>query len=137
VGVLAVVWRDGKVLLARRKNAPQAGCWGFPGGGVEPGETLEKAAQREVMEETGVRAHAVHALPPVEQIVTPEQDQGEGPSHWILIPVACAYDTGEPQADDDVVEAGWFDPEALPQPACADLDRVVADTMPSVGGYGF
>ena len=35
--------------------------WGFPKGHVEPGETIESAAQREVAEETGLRDIIVHA----------------------------------------------------------------------------
>lgn len=44
-------------LLAARRTAPQpvAGLWEFPGGKVEPGETAELAAVREVFEELGVR----------------------------------------------------------------------------------
>ena len=44
------------VLLVRRRNPPDAGLWGFPGGHVEPGETALAAAARELAEETGVIA---------------------------------------------------------------------------------
>ncbi|WP_413206025.1 NUDIX hydrolase [Rhodospirillum sp. A1_3_36] len=135
VGVLAVVWRDGEVLLARRANPPQAGTWGFPGGGVKRGEGLAEAAERELLEETGVRARAVHLLPPLEQ--RSEGESGTPSSHWILIPVACAYESGEPRAADDALEAGWFNPDALPEPTCLGLDRVVEDTIPSIGGLAF
>ncbi|MCF8478832.1 MAG: NUDIX hydrolase [Rhodospirillum sp.] len=135
VGVLAVVWRDGEVLLARRKNPPQAGAWGFPGGGVHWGEGLAEAAERELMEETGVHARAVHLLPPLEQVS--KEEDGAPNAHWILVPVACAYESGEPTAADDALDAGWFDPESLPQPICQGLDRVVGETMPSIGGIVF
>jgi 8-oxo-dGTP diphosphatase len=46
----AVPMRDGKVLVLQRKD----GLWEFPGGGVEFGEHPEKAAQREMMEETAI-----------------------------------------------------------------------------------
>ncbi|MEZ5882333.1 MAG: NUDIX domain-containing protein [Paracoccaceae bacterium] len=58
VAVLAVVIRGGRVLLVQRANPPDAGLWGFPGGKVEFGETLEQAAERELLEETGVTATA-------------------------------------------------------------------------------
>lgn len=52
--VAAVIRRGGKVLLASRPaNKPPCG-WEFPGGKVEPGETLAEAVIRELAEELGV-----------------------------------------------------------------------------------
>ena len=45
---------DGRVWLGRRVGAPEPFCWQFPQGGVDPGEDLEAAARRELLEETGV-----------------------------------------------------------------------------------
>lgn len=55
--VVAGVIRDrqGRILLARRlPSAHLGGFWEFPGGGVEEGESPEKALQRELQEELGV-----------------------------------------------------------------------------------
>ena len=41
-------------LMHKRKGSNGAGQWSFPGGKVDPGETSVKAAQRELLEETGV-----------------------------------------------------------------------------------
>ena len=60
VVVAAVVERKGRFLVSRRlKGTHLAGCWEFPGGKVDHGETLEGALQREISEElsTGI-AHA-------------------------------------------------------------------------------
>jgi len=54
--VILVAADDGSVLLFRGGDParPAVGTWWFPpGGGVEPGETVEDAARREVLEETG------------------------------------------------------------------------------------
>jgi ADP-ribose pyrophosphatase YjhB (NUDIX family) len=50
------VLRQGRILLIRRNFEPFVGCWGMPGGKIHAGEHLEEAVEREVMEETGVRA---------------------------------------------------------------------------------
>lgn len=58
VHVVAGILRDpgGRVLLAQRPEGKQhAGCWEFPGGKVEPGETPEAALTRELREELGIR----------------------------------------------------------------------------------
>ena len=43
------------VLVVQRANPPHAGCWSFPGGSLELGETLVAGAARELWEETGLR----------------------------------------------------------------------------------
>jgi 8-oxo-dGTP diphosphatase len=54
--VNALLVRDGGVLLTRRSQhrAAYGGLWSFPGGHVEPGETLTEALVREVQEEVGL-----------------------------------------------------------------------------------
>ena len=47
--------RDGEVLLGRRADTTPPYNWQFPQGGVDAGESLDDAALRELMEETGVR----------------------------------------------------------------------------------
>jgi 8-oxo-dGTP diphosphatase len=55
VAAVALVDRDGRVLIARRPpDKSMAGLWEFPGGKVEPGETPEAALIREMHEELGI-----------------------------------------------------------------------------------
>lgn len=60
--VSVAVVRDGRILLVKRGRAPSKGLYAFPGGRVEPGEALEDAARRELMEETGLTVGRVEPL---------------------------------------------------------------------------
>ena len=52
---VGVVWRDGRVLIARRPDhAHQGGLLEFPGGKVEPGEGVQQDLARELLEETAI-----------------------------------------------------------------------------------
>ncbi|MGP2462865.1 NUDIX hydrolase [Pantoea ananatis] len=53
-----IVRNDGKLLLQQRKDS----TWGLPGGLLEPGESLEQTALREVKEETNIDIHCLHFL---------------------------------------------------------------------------
>lgn len=55
VGVV-LINGDGQVWLGRRTGTPEPFNWQFPQGGIDPGETPEDAARRELWEETGVRS---------------------------------------------------------------------------------
>jgi 8-oxo-dGTP diphosphatase len=52
--VAAVIERDGKLLITRRREGTHlSGLWEFPGGKPEPGEASEDALRREILEELG------------------------------------------------------------------------------------
>lgn len=126
LAALAVVIHADHVLLVRRRNPPDAGLWGFPGGHVEPGETALDAAARELAEETGVTARPHSYLDNVD--VIERDDDGALRFHFLLAAVRCDYLDGEPFAGDDALEAAWVPVDvalsgALPMSAA--VDRVV------------
>ncbi|MHC5826590.1 MAG: NUDIX domain-containing protein, partial [Nostoc sp.] len=55
IGV-AVIWNDQKQILIdrRRPEGMMGGLWEFPGGKIEPGETISECIQREISEELGI-----------------------------------------------------------------------------------
>jgi ADP-ribose pyrophosphatase YjhB (NUDIX family) len=131
VGVLALVLREGEVLLVRRRHPPQAGLWGFPGGRLHWGERLGEGARRELLEETGIDAAPVAVLPAIEVIdVAPS---GALRHHYVLVPVLARCRGGAARAGDDVEAAGWFAPECLPQPLSADVPRLIAAARAVMG----
>jgi len=105
---IGVVFRDNRVLLVRRANPPDAGKWGFPGGKIEWGERIEDAAEREILEETGVTATAKKVFTAVDCYDRRGNDIHQ---HFILVAVLCEWIAGEPEGSDDALEARWFSPE--------------------------
>ena len=115
VDVVVVARIQGRlsVLLVKRKNPPFEGCWAIPGGFVEPDESLEAAARRELREETGA------TLVWVEQLHT-FGDPGRDPRGWTISVAHLAVLSEDevrawrPQAGSDADEVGWFDLDGLP-----------------------
>ncbi len=123
LGALAVVVRNGAVLLVRRRNAPNAGLWGFPGGHVEWGETALTAAARELREETGVTARPLGYLTNID--VLRHAADGRLTHHYLLAAVLCADPEGDPAPADDVDAASWIDVDALAVSAIETSPRVL------------
>lgn len=115
VDIVVIVPMDGKqrVLLVRRKNPPFEGCWAIPGGFVESNESLETAARRELVEETGLDPAQVEQLHAY-------GDPGRDPRGWtISIAFLAMLDEAQsqplrPRAGSDAAEVGWFALEDLP-----------------------
>lgn len=126
VGVIAVVWREDAVLLVRRANPPDAGKWGFPGGGQQLGETIFEAAMRELAEETGVLAEPVETVTAVDVI---ERDEaGRVRYQFTLVAVLALWREGEGVAADDAEAVAWIrldDLERRDLVMSADVEAVI------------
>ncbi len=105
LGAIAVVLHQDHFLMVQRGKNPGRGLWGFPGGHVEFGETGLAAAQRELLEETGVRAQATCYLTNVDAIG--RADSQDTSYHYLIAAVTCEYVDGEPLAADDAAAAEW------------------------------
>lgn len=111
VGVGAVIIHDNRVVLARRARPPLLGHWSLPGGAVELGETLRHAAEREALEETGLRVKARDVLEVLDRIIPGEG--GRVQYHYVLVDFLCEHLDGELHAGGDVTEAVWAGEDEL------------------------
>jgi 4-nitrophenyl phosphatase len=111
VAVGAVVFREGRVLLVKRGKPPSEGLWAIPGGSVELGETLQVAAEREIMEETGIRIKAGDPVYTFDAI----QRDGDGRIrfHYVIVDLLADYIEGDPKAGDDALDVRWVHPSEL------------------------
>ncbi|HEV2519137.1 MAG TPA: NUDIX hydrolase [Thermoplasmata archaeon] len=117
------VWiRFGRVLLVRRGRGPFSGSWALPGGFVEPGETVEAAVARELVEETGLRARATAI---VGVYSDPDRDP-RGPT--VSIAFWMQGRGGHPTGGDDAREARWV-PVDRAHHLAFDHDRIVRDGL--------
>lgn len=134
LGVSVGVWRGGEVLLVRRGGATFGGLWSFPGGHVEWGETIEDAARREVLEETGLRATLVGAPSPHEIIL--RDDAGTVVRHYLLMVFAgFAAANADPACADDALDARFMAPaEAERLPLTSGLVGFMTRTRRLVDG---
>ncbi len=63
VAVGAIVNSKNEVLISlRHPKSHQGGLWEFPGGKIEPGESVQEALRRELLEELGIEVHPAHRL---------------------------------------------------------------------------
>lgn len=111
VAVGAIVIKDEKILLVKRNKAPHKDLWAIPGGVVELGETLQEAAEREILEETGL---VIKAKAPVYTFdLIEKNDKGSMGFHYVIVDLLADYISGELCAADDALDARWFNPEEI------------------------
>ncbi len=96
---------DASVVLVKRANPPLG--WALPGGFVDVGETVESAARREVLEETGLVVSGLNLLGVY-------SDPARDPRGHTASIVFIAQSDGIPLAGDDAAEARWFSLKSLP-----------------------
>lgn len=105
VGVGAVIIKDGRLLLEKRKNDPGRGKWSIPGGLVELGESLEQTVLREVKEETGLEVEQPEHIDVVDNI--DRDESGRIRYHFVILDYYVRVRGGSANAVSDAEELRW------------------------------
>ena len=105
MGVGALIFEDGRILLVERGKEPLKGFWSIPGGIVETGEKLIEATRREVVEETGLDVEPYSMFEIFERMIP--DAEGKPEYHYVLIDYLCRRIGGKPVAASDVSRVEW------------------------------
>ena len=111
VGVHALVFKEGKILLAKRAKEPSKGKWSLPGGRLELGETVFEAARREVLEECSIEIDIERFLDVKDSIILDQE--GRVQYHFVIIYLIAWYKSGDIMAKSDADDVRWFTTDEL------------------------
>ncbi|HLG64528.1 MAG TPA: NUDIX domain-containing protein [Ktedonosporobacter sp.] len=116
IGVSALIFQEGRVLLAHRRDID---WWNLPGGGMELGETVEETLYREVREETGLDVA-------IEQLVgvysKPQKRE-------VVLSFRCRITGGELTETEESRECRFFAPDSMPRNTLPKHRQRVEDAL--------
>ncbi|GAC1349434.1 MAG: NUDIX domain-containing protein [Ktedonobacteraceae bacterium] len=116
IAVSALIFDEGRILLAHRRDID---WWNLPGGGMEPGETVDEALHREVFEETGLQVE-------IEQLAgvysKPQKQE-------VVLTFRCHVTGGVLSVTEETRECRFFAPDNLPANTLPKHRQRVADAM--------
>lgn len=113
VAVAVFVQQAEQILLVQRANEPERGKWALPAGYVDRGEDPKSAAEREVLQETGLVVQVTRLIDVIYEGVI------------VIIYEACVVG-GTLCAADDAAEARWFTRQDVPEIAFRSTQQVIA-----------
>ena len=118
----AVIIKDGKIVLIKRKEEPFQGQYALPGGFVEYGETVEAALRREVLEETGL-------IVEVSSLIGIYSDPRRDPrGHVVSAAYAAVIVSGTLASGSDAAEVHFWGITNLP-PLAFDHAQIIQDAL--------
>ena len=125
-GVVVVVVENERVLLTKREDFH---VWCLPGGAIEPNESVDEAAVREVFEETGLRVQLTHAV----GLLSKPRWSGNG-TH-LLIFAARPLTTALRPDPAEVQAVEFFSLERLPEPLLWEHAHLITAARSGETGY--
>lgn len=126
---ILIVDEQSRLLLMKRSDS---GCWGPPGGAVEPGELVETAARREVQEETGLDVGALTLFGvfsgPELYYKYPNGDE----VYNVTIMYLSQDISGKISLNDEHTEWRWFASSEIPENLSPPIKPVIEEFKKSV-----
>jgi 8-oxo-dGTP diphosphatase len=121
LAVDAIILFQGGIVLIRRENPPYKGCYAFPGGFVEVGESTETAVSREAKEETGLEIDILG-------LVGVYSDPARDPRGHVVSVCYLAKGQGELKPGSDARSAEVLPVDKLP-PLAFDHTKMIRDAI--------
>ncbi|MEM7033383.1 MAG: NUDIX domain-containing protein [Chloroflexota bacterium] len=125
LGVAVIVLQQNRVLLTQREDFE---CWCLPGGGIDPNESLDAAAIREVYEETGLEVELTGLV-----CLLSKPHWGRGGTH-VSVFVARPISTGLKADPNEVKAVDFFPVDQLPEPLMWDHKQLVTAAVAGTTG---
>ena len=129
VGTNGILFNEkGHVLLQKRADV---GFWELPGGKVDPGETVEQGAVREVLEETNLQVEVVRFVgvysDPALNCIMRYPDGSL--VHYVTLLFECRRLSGELRISDESTDIGYFPTDDLPPDTLVSQLALIQDTL--------
>lgn len=111
VGIGVAVFKNGKILLGKRKGSHGQGEYASPGGHLDFGESFEECARRECLEEAGISIKNL-------QFMFVSNLRHYPGKHYVHIQLKAEWESGEPEVKepDRCKSWGWYTMDNLPTP---------------------
>ncbi len=120
VGVGVMIFKDGKILLGKRRWRHGDGEYALVGGSLEYMQSFEDCAKIEAMEEAGVQIKNIKFLCVYNETTYP-------PRHGIMLGLTAEWESGEPRSlpEERITDWAWYDLDNLPKPIFLPADVMI------------
>lgn len=111
----------GELLVVRRAHHPAYNEWALPGGFLESGETPQEGCLRELLEETSLSGK-------IDRLIGAYHRKSEMYGSLLVIAYKVVTMAGTPKINHELLEAGFFPLESIPQINIPLHQKIIMDT---------